>query len=191
MVIGSHNSWSYHRARRWWLRPLAWMAKCQRVPIATQYDVFGVRCFDLRVRFSRDGHLRVAHGLCEYDITDNRLFDDLNYLNAKGDCLVRVLHEVRTKRAHTEERVRKFRRLMSAMEGRYVAIRFWCGRNLATWEVDYQFYEPDPSCAERYGSVCQRWMGWWPWLWAWRHNAEAKARKYAEQVLLVDYVDIG
>lgn len=189
MVIGSHNSWSFHRARRWWLRPLAWMAKCQRVPIATQYDVFGVRCFDLRLRFKRNGEPVVAHGLVEYDIRLSRLWDDLAWLDGKGDAMVRIIHEVRCKRQHTAESRKRFERLTASLVMRYKGIRWWCGRNLADWSRDYPF-ENDPTCAERYASVCQRWMGWWPWLWAYRNNRVARVEPCDADVLLLDYVDI-
>lgn len=189
MILGSHNSWSYHRARQWWFRPLAWMAKCQRMPIATQYDVFGVRCFDLRIRFRASGELAVAHGLVEYDVRLSRLWDDLAWLNERGDVQVRIIHEVRHRRHHTEEQKRRFVRLTHALTQRYGDIRWWCGRNLADWTKDYPFAD-DPTCAERYASVCRRWMGWWPWFWAYRHNREVRSDHYNEDILLIDYVDI-
>ena len=77
MILGSHNSWSYLPPRRWWMRPIAFMAKCQRVDIRTQYERYGVRCFDLRVRFNKYGLGIVAHGIVEYCFTASKIYEDL------------------------------------------------------------------------------------------------------------------
>ena len=53
MILGSHNSWSYLPPKHWWMWPIHFMAKCQRVDIREQYEKYGVRCFDLRVRWKK------------------------------------------------------------------------------------------------------------------------------------------
>ena len=195
MEIGSHNSWTYLTPRRWWQRLLSFTARCQRVDIATQYEQWGVRCFDLRIRFGDNGRLQVAHGMFVYDINEARLLADLRYINNRGDCWVRVLNEVRTERAHTRQEVARFQEFCMQLVRNFPCISFWCGRNLADWGVDYCFVNernPEPSCLEQYASVCPpKWIDdWWPWLFASRNNVDIVARGTDRDILLIDFVDI-
>ena len=192
MVIGSHNSWSYLRPRKWWMRLIAFAARCQRVDIRTQYLKYGVRCFDLRMRYE---HLEgvYAHGPVEYDMSCVDVANALFWLNEKGDCYVRVIHEARTKEQYTKVGVELFREDCQQMQEHFPNIQFWCGRNLYDWNVDYQFQGDEPTCEETYGSVVQgkKWFyGWWPWLYAVTHNKRIKARSTEKDILLIDFVDI-
>lgn len=196
MVIGSHNSWSYLRPRKWWMRLIAFAARCQRVDIRTQYLKYGVRCFDLRIRFDDDFIPIIAHGPVVYGHNDpdgENYFKDLRRLNVKGDCYVRVIHEVRTKKQYHYGEVRRFQDLCGILKECFPSIQFWCGRNLYNWQKDYDFGD-DPSCEETYGSVIQgkKWLyGLWPWLYARTHNKHIKAKGTDKDILLIDYVDIG
>ena len=193
MVIGSHNSWSYLRPRKWWMRLIAFAAKCQRVDIREQYLKYGVRCFDLRMRYE---HLErvYAHGPVEYDMDCVQVANDLFWLNEKGDCYVRVIHEARTKEQYTNLGVELFRDDCKQMQDCFKHIQFWCGRNLYDWKVDYQFEGEEPTCEETYGSVVpgKKWLyGWWPWLYAVTHNKQIKAKGTDKDILLIDFVDVG
>ena len=197
-VLGSHNSWSYLPVRKWWMKPLAFMARCQAVDIKTQYEL-GVRCFDLRLFFDKD-HIctgdgeqvmYVAHGIFRYEITSDELEDHLRWLNEKGDCYVRVLHEVRTKSQYTKMTSIAFRMMCSFYRDKYTNIRFWNGRNLYNEEKDYDFGD-DPSNDGKYASVCSPRLidDWWPWLYARLHNRKIRKEGTDKEILLIDYVDI-
>lgn len=199
MILGSHNSWSYLPVRRWWMKPIAFMAKCQRKTIREQYDL-GVRCFDLRLYFDDKllgaGSCRqvmyVAHGIFLYKISGEELREHLRWLDERGDCYVRILHEARTKRQYTKPCVCAFRMMCSFYRYEYPNIRFWCGRNLYDWTVDYDFCS-DPSCEERYGSVSDRkWLYvWWPWIYARLQNKKILEHGTDKDILLVDFIDIN
>ena len=196
MVIGSHNSWSYLRPRKWWMRLIAFAARCQRVDIREQYLKYGVRCFDLRIRFDEDGVPIVAHGIVEYLYGWEAISEELKWIDEKGNCYVRVLHEVRTSEQYTPAAVKNFEWMCATMEYYFPRIQFWCGRNLYNWDKDYEMFgEPtdDPTCEETYGSVIKgkKWLyGWWPWLYARTHNKAIKAKGTDKDILLIDYVDI-
>lgn len=170
------------------MKPIAFTARCQSVDIKTQYEKYGVRCFDLRVRFDEDGNMIVAHGIIEYK--DAHVFIKLMSLNSKKDCYVRVLHEVRSKKQYTEQSVEQFKKFCEGIKLNFKNIRFWCGRNLYNWEKDYDFGE-DPSCEEKYASVCKPKLidDWWPWLFAKTHNKQI-FEEGAENILLIDFVNI-
>ena len=190
MVLGSHNSWSYLPVTRWWMRPFAFMARCQSLNIWQQYDL-GVRCFDLRIRSDRDGALQVAHGCVVYKIDLFKLDAWLGWLNKKGDVMVRVIHEVRTGRRYTDRERELFEDTVQYFVEKHPKIRFWCGRNLYNWKRDYDFIN-DPSCDEKYASVCPpRWIDdWWPWRFAKAHNHEIREAGTDKDVLLIDFVEI-
>ena len=190
MIIGSHNSWSYLPPKHWWMWPFHFMAKCQRVDIREQYEKYGVRCFDLRVRF-KDGKAVFAHGIVEYDISDEQMVEHLRWLDDMGSCCVRILHEARNKRQYTESSRRAFRDMCQQLEWKYRNIRFWCGRNLYDWTCDYSF-RYYPTCDEKYSSVCYPRIidDWWPWLYAVIRNKENLAKGTKDDILLIDFIDI-
>ena len=197
MIIGSHNSWSYLRPKKRWMRLIAFTARCQRVDIRKQYEL-GVRCFDLRFRVEIVTKV-VAHGPIVYTELgwDSELkwsiLSDLLWLNEKGDCYVRVIHEARTKSQHSELGDYIFRNECESLENCFKNIKWWCGRNLYNWERDYKFKGEEPTCQETYGSVVpgKKWLyGWWPWLYARTHNRKIRERGTDKDILLIDYVDI-
>ena len=89
-MIGSHNSMSYLKPRRWYLRPFSFMSKCQSKTLKEQYEKFGVRLFDIRVSFDKDGTPYFAHGLMQYK---GDVYEHLDYLNTKLNVEVRLLLE--------------------------------------------------------------------------------------------------
>lgn len=191
MVIGSHNSWSYLKPKCWLLRPFAFMARCQEVDIKTQYEKYNVRCFDLRIKFDKNGLPEVRHGFMTYKITSKQLSKDLDYINSKGDCYVRILLEVRSKCQYTIEQIELFKEYCQRISWQYQDIKFWCGRNLYNWDVvcDFGF---EPSCEEKYASVCPPKLidDWYPKLYAERKNKENIQEGTDKDILLIDFVDI-
>ena len=189
-ILGSHNSWSYLPPLHWWMWPFKFMAKCQSKTIKEQYEL-GVRCFDLRVLFDKYGVVYVAHGFMKYDIDFSELNENLKWLNDKGDCYVRLIHEVRRKSQYTPNAVDYFRQFCEYVKTKYLCIYFWCGRNLYNWEFDYHF-SPKPSCHEDYSSVSKPKLidDWWPWLYSKLNNKKILAKGTDKEILLIDFVNI-
>lgn len=190
MVLGSHNSWSYLPVRKWWMRPIAFMARCQSVDIREQYEL-GVRCFDLRIRFDNDWNILFAHGIVEYDVDPDSVHKDLMWIDNKGDCMVRVLHEARTEKQYSSCNISIFQDVCRGLQRKFANTKFWCGRNLYNWHEDYDFgfY---PTYEEKYASVCSPKLidDWWPWLFAKFHNKKIYAQGTNKEILLIDYVNI-
>ena len=144
------------------------------------------------IKFDKNGNLIVAHGIIEYDIDKKELFGYLEWLNEKNDVCVRVLHEARNKRQYTEESVEKFVELCKELENKFTNIRFWCGKSIYNWEHnDYEF-DYQPSCEEKYASVCPpKWIDdWYPKWFAKHHNKEIKEKGTDKDILLIDFVDL-
>ena len=188
-ILGSHNSWSYMTPMKWWMKPIAFMARCQNTDIRTQYEKYGVRCFDLRIRFDKYGIGVVSHGIVEYCETF-RVRQDLEWLAGKGDVIVRVMHEVRSSRQYRARRKDLFVRFCKALEEDYRHIHFWCGRELYGWDYDYRFSGIEPTCEEHYASVDRpRLLTWWPWLYAALRNRRIRNNGTDKEILLIDFVD--
>ena len=191
MVLGSHNSWSYLKPKVWWKRPFAFIGKCQDKDIKTQYEEYNVRCFDLRIKYDRSGTPVISHGFLEFDITMDELYEDLKWLNSKGDVYLRILFEARTRK---EYEIGKyfFGETCAMIEKKFKKLKCWCGRNLYNWEVDYNFNN-HPTCTEKYSSVCSpKWIDdWWPRLFALRKNKKIKEEGTYSDILLIDFVNIG
>ena len=169
------------------MKVISWTAKCQSKTIREQYEA-GVRCFDLRVKFTAQGELKVAHGLVEYKITEEELMEDLKFLNEQGDCYVRVLHEVRSASELTAQRMAWFQRWCFKAT-RLTKVYFFCGRNLVNWNIDYPFPRQELAIEDWYGSVKSRLYGKvWPWLWAKLNPIKFEEWESDKEVLLVDFV---
>lgn len=191
MALGSHNSWSFLPVRRWWMKPLAFTARCQRKTIQEQYAL-GVRCFDLRVRFDGDDVI-IAHGMIEYKATLTSLYCELCWLELQSEQVyVRVIHEVRRKKQYTIESVSRFKAFCKQLEKSFPQFFFWCGRNLYNWDYDYRFSATEPTCEEKYASVCAPKIvdDWWPWLFAHKYNHAIVEAGTDKTILLIDFVDI-
>lgn len=191
MILGSHNSWSYITPKKWYQRLFNFISKCQDLNIKEQYKQ-GVRCFDLRVRFNKKGKLIVAHGFTEYPIDKFKLINDIRWLNSKKDCFIRVIHEVRFKWQYTQVSKTKFQEFCSQIESKYSNIKYWGGRNLYNWEVDYMFHD-NPECKELYSSVCPPYLidDLYPRHYAAQHN-RVNIQKYKDRnlILLIDFINL-
>ena len=191
MILGSHNSWSYLWPKKWWQKLLFFTAKCQRLDIQDQYWA-GVRCFDLRIRFI-NGEAHIVHNSFDYG-KFNDLVWSLKWLNWMGDTKVRIIHDVRDEKDHTESNIESFKTLCKSLESYFSNIKFWCGRNLVDWGEDYEF-EYKPKCIELYSSVCPPKIldDWIPSLYASIHNRNIRKGHQIDEddssILLIDFVD--
>ena len=189
MVIGSHNSWSFLKPRKWWMRLLGFTAKCQRKNIMEQYEDYNVRMFDLRVRFYEHTHIvKPVHGFIEYY---SFIYNDLDWLNDKGDVAIRVILDVRTKKQYTQLQRYCFKEFCEQLVEKYPNIKFVCGDNLYNHQNEYNFGNP-LSIEELYSSVRKPKIidDWFPWIYAKLHNKKNIAKGTDKDVLMIDFVDI-
>lgn len=188
MVLGSHNSWTYLTPRKWYWRLLSFTAKCQDKPISGQYRA-GATCFDLRVRTDKDGMLCVVHNNVEYSYSVGDILKDIEWLDGKGGCMVRVLHDVRSKARYTEESTKAFVDFCRKLSA-YKNVRFFGGNNLYDGKVDYQFEGGYPGIEGAYASERKpnSLYAIFPRLYAKRYNGMELSRGTDKDVLLMDFV---
>lgn len=202
--IGSHNSLTYLPPKRWWMRPFAWMARCQRVDYARQYYDYNVSVFDLRVWFDKHGNIQVRHGRMQYDISRDEIFSFLSFLNDTYSCSLRVILEEDWRAYHlpySGMAEMYFRKFCSYIQNHYDHIKFFGGNRKCDWRVLYKFKSENDVCLDdKYSSTTslfkskKQWLAkiddLWPWVYARLHNKENFANADENKCLFVDFVDI-
>ena len=137
MRVGSKYSMSYLKPRTWWMRVLNVFKRRQRVDIQTQYERYGVRCFDLHLYPNENGKMCFANDGIEY-LTFS-VYEILNYLNTKGDCSVIITFEDTIMDGHNLRMMDRFKEYCSMIERIYTNIRFFGGNSHLTGRCIYRF----------------------------------------------------
>lgn len=65
MILGSHNSLSFLTPNKWWMKLFNFYYKTQDKNLVEQIKS-GVHMFDIRVRFTTDGLVKICHNGWEY-----------------------------------------------------------------------------------------------------------------------------
>lgn len=176
MKLASHNSMTFLPVRQWWLRPFAFMSRCQSLDLFAQaaYTDF----FEIRVRFDSNDRPVFAHGLAEYEYSEEwaQLLNFLWYTNlVRFDYRANVMvHLEYTRKKGLARQVELFRDFCADLEQRYShAINFSGGCVKRDWSQVYKF--SSPVKAPTYTNVTASTRGGklndlWPWLWTRRHR---------------------
>lgn len=184
-IIMSHNSWSFLKPRTFWGRLLHFTSKCQSYNIKEQYENFGVRAFDLVIKLSKKGKGPMV--LCNrrdfwwdlsFKYNSEGLEDDLEYLNSKGDAVVRVQSGVGMLRYETEETKQWFIDYCEHLENTFKNIRFIGGNPGYTCYKYYHFHSMNVKFVDKFTFFL------WPKLTAPFINKRIKG----DDNVVVDYV---
>lgn len=203
MNIGSHNSLSYQRPKKWWMRPFHFMAKCQEVDYVEQYKL-GSRVFDLRISFNKNkaGKIQVKHGCVEFDIPMVLLNSFLKYIDDQSDCYLRVILEFNKEPKDIEYQERRFKYYCRTLEYKYKNIKFFGGNRKYDWKIVYNFANKDiPTLIDRYSSTTSLFKSdnkflriiddLWPWLYAKiRNKKNFEELKDSKDYLFADFINI-
>ena len=190
MKLASHNTFSYLPVRQWWLRPFAFVGRCQRVNIYEQL-LHGARMFDLRVRF-RNMKPVICHGLLEYDMSDESLRAILKDLNDNFPVWIRAVLE--SKNPDLEQRV-GFDFFCMKLEREYPNLFFFGGNDRSDWECKfplYRFNNDMPDIEHLYASATQtsRIDDIWPIRYAKKYNKDNVSHGTDKPWMMIDFLDI-
>lgn len=184
MKLGSHNSISYSRAKKWWMEPFRFLARCQAVSIQTQYEKYGVRLFDLRIKFNKKGEVFFAHGAMDYKESIEKVLNYLNSVLEPVDC--RILLENREGEFEPE-----FIKWCEETDNKYDNIRFFGGNNKYSWKKVYNFPYEGPSYLDKYSSTTGTLLDdWFPYFYARCNNKTNIKQGTDKDYLLIDFVNI-
>ena len=177
--LGTHNSLSYLPCQ-WYLRPLAWVGKCQSLTLEKQYAK-GVRWFDIRVKYV-DGEPLSGHGLLTYNVNIDTVLSFLNNRNDK--CIVRIYLE--NSKFNPTKYFKYFENDVKAWVEKYKNIQFTEGG----CRYQYRKILPDPinpqDCYWKKGKGFP-----YPKGFAKRHNAANHKNDNTEKYSIYDFIEIG
>lgn len=198
-MIGSHNTFSFAPVKQWYLRPIKFMGRCQRADIFSQFAIYNVRYFDLRLVFNKKGELNVAHGIFHWDVD---IDSELSWLNLWDETVyVRVILEQNSERKNQAFFDEKFIEKCKELQEKYKRLIFVGGNRKYDWAKLYDFNTTEPTLDDRYSSTTRlfgerkhdfvdKLDDLWPWLYAKIHNKELYSKGTDKDVLFLDFVDI-
>ena len=203
MKIASHNSFTYLRPRRWWMRPFAFMARCQRVNWVEQWAKYGADLFDLRVRIDTKARQPYfCHGLMRFEGSVWARLGDMNKQSrANNDSIfVRVVLE---DNKPTAEEIALFQEFCRFIEMCFLHLRFFGGNDRSDWGCRHPYYKfktPAQDVDDKYSSTTTlfprgfKWLRYLddlcPILYARLHNRRNIERGTSHVWLFIDFVDI-
>lgn len=176
MKLGSHNTMTYLKPKKWYMYPFQFLARCQSKNIEEQYNL-GARWFDLRIAFDKHCNPYFKHGLMDYK---GNVFDVLDFLATKDDVIVRIL---------LEKDSPLFYNFCEHIESKYPNIKFCGGERKSDWKYVYTFKSiPSYSMEECYSSMPSnpKWYGIFPKIYAKLHKDKITNKDY----LLIDFVEL-
>lgn len=188
--IGSHDTMTYLKPRDWWLRPFHFVAKCQNVTIEEQYEKYGIKLFDIRVKYNVKKNIwEFAHGAMVFKgKTPKEVFD---YLNAKGEKVyIRLILEYNRKNKNIYWISEYFVHQAKDWIEQYPNLIFFEFTRKYDWERLYSYEGmPYPGMYQASSSTTWKiWDDWWPWLYAYFHNADNKKQGTDKEFLLMDFI---
>lgn len=206
MILGSHNSWTFRKPDKWWMRPFHFITKCQSKDIHSQtlaqdfynlkgeiYNLKGTYYFDLRLRYNiKKDRWSVAHGAMTFGHIP---YDDLYALENLGKAgnkvYVRVLLEYNKAPKNETFISMKFSDICESLEKKYPNITFVGGHSKYKWsKIIYPFKEKEPKLIDAYSSMQGNKLDdLWPWLWAHKHTKEfIEKYKDTDNIVLMDFI---
>lgn len=190
MKLASHNSWSYLPVRKWWMRPLNFIARCQNKTIYQQYHM-GVRMFDLRLRWDKDFEEFVtAHGIVTYRDAYKVQLDALNFTAEleKQPIHIRVLLEDSGREDITIDGY--FAQQCRDLQKRFEKLTFiggWPARKRWRQKL-FNFGTEEPSIDEQHVSVSGKWWQLVPKRWAKKNNKSVRIIKEEVETIKSDFL---
>lgn len=182
-MIGAHNTLSAYRPRKWWMKPFAFVYKCQRKNLYELIDN-GVTFFDIRIRYDRD-NIRACHGVADFDVNVSyTLWHIVDFLDRP---VIRLILE-----KGDEADRKRFVKDCENLEDFYPDIKFIGGNFKPTWERLYTFKNDDvhDNIVQYIGSMQTWWGKICPWLYAKLRNRKnlAKAQAEPDKYYLFDFI---
>lgn len=194
-IIGTHNSMTFLRPAHWYGWFMIPFARCQRKTIEEQwYD--GARCFDLRIRFTKQGEPYFAHGLyeCTHEVKPIDVLVQLDKLILRHGqrALVRLILEDPDKQNHNVVYFKAFCQAWETHQAFHTVnkwIHFFGGNRKGDWaqivEFDYK-----PNLTQYVGSMMED-ARWYekivPFAYAWRRNRKNKQNPQGD-IAIYDFI---
>lgn len=195
-MIASHNSLTYLKPTKWWMRLFNFIAKCQNKTIKEQYEDYNVRMFDFRIDFNKNNNILIKHGLAVYNISTEKLMNIFEYLNnKKGVKYINIVFECSPEESINLPKWKEecFKSFCEFIENNYKNIRFIGGDVKYSWYKLYRFKNKhNPPSISKFASSAtkNKFDDLWPWLYAKIHNKESLKENRNNKYIWLDFVNI-
>lgn len=194
-IIGTHNTMTYLRPQKWYGWFMIPFARCQRKTIEEQWHD-GARCFDLHIRFTKQGEPYFAHGLyeCTHKVKFIDVLTQLDKLILRDGqrAFVRLILEDPDKQNHNVVYFKAFCQAWETHQAFHTVnkwIHFFGGNRKGDWaqivEFDYK-----PNLTQYVGSMMEdaRWYEKiMPFAYAWRRNKKNKQNPQGD-IAIYDFI---
>lgn len=190
MKLASHNSWSYLPVKKWWMRPLNFIARCQSKNIPQQYGA-GARMFDLRLRWNKkEKQFNASHGIVTYNFGFFVDLDGLNIITKKEGqpIYIRVLLEDSGREDFSVDA--EFAMLCYRLQREFKNLTFiggWPARKRWRQRL-FNFGTKEPSIDEQHVSVSGKWWQFVPYQWAKENNERVLKEETNSKFLMLDFI---
>ena len=197
-MLGTHNTMTYLKPHKWWMKLINFTAKCQDINIEKQFEL-GVRFFDMRVRLVGD-KLTLAHGIVEYNVDPLIMATTLIILAnvyPEEQIYCRVMSEDNF--MSKKQRIKQDLAFISYCDDLKERIKdmpknlhFVGGCRKTDWVCIAPFEERQPSMEGCHASVGKNLIGYiWPWFYSKLHNKAAHKCGTEKDVFMLDFVELG
>ena len=184
-MFATHNSSTGEKPYNFWAKYFQFIAKCQDKTLMTQY-VYGVRLFDIRVRYDKNNELRCCHGLAQYDMTLRSIVN--NFIYAPSVPTINVTYEGKLAKEKQGQFVRDVLNVVGttthSVKLGYIAIK------KPNWTIIHTTSDQLPYVVN-YTKI----VGWkvllpFPKLWYWikRKDISENRLKHSIELLMEDFV---
>lgn len=191
MKLASHNSMTYLPPKKWYMYLFRFAARCQNKTIEEQYEQYGIRMFDLRISFLKNGLVEFRHGLIAYK---GDVKEILNYLNTRDEKVyVRFILESDNNCGEL-----RFIHFCNWCLEHYTNIIFFEGVLKKNWKQLVNFGTTVPTYDHKYASNNNpinytgktRLDDLYPWIYAKLFNRKNIKKGTDKEYLFLDFVNI-
>lgn len=194
-MLGSHNSLTYLTPKTIWGKILSPWTKCQNKFLDRQFDS-GVRYFDIRVKFDKNGNPIIVHNKIKYKGDLINILDQFNnYIKLYHNTdivYLRIILDIRKTPYNKYEKDRQyglFVDLCNRIDKNYTnlkvntAITYWNWKSLENFNSPFTMIENHASVEAK----------WWQYLLGTKWYANKVKPLYKDyinsnEIYLVDYV---
>lgn len=183
MKLGTHNSMTYLKPKKWYLYPFRFIARCQSLTIQEQYNL-GIRLFDIRISYDKNHNIEFRHGSMAFK---GDVYETLAWLNQQGCPIdIRILLEEKK-----EDIVKEvlFIKDLDKFKSIFPNLTFYEGRRKFDWKqlVKLPTLEVVQLVSSMQGIKLD---DLWPWLYA-RIMNKRNLKTYKEDFkYIVDHIPI-
>lgn len=183
MEIGTHNSMTYLKPKKWYMYPFQFIARCQSKTIQEQYEDYNIRLFDIRIKYDYNGDPEFRHGSMAYK---GNVYEILSYLNSRKEHVkVRIILETKKEDKINE---RYFVRDLFRFYELYPNITFYEGRRKFDWKQLMTL--PTLNVRQIISSMDESKLNdLWPWLYAKRYNHNNLLNCKEDETVLMDFIE--